>query len=561
MSGKASSTSSNGSTEANANGHSHPDSQLERDHEVVIIGAGVAGIYQIKRLVDLGVNATVLEAHADLGGTWYKNRYPGARFDSESFTYGYSFSKEVLDEWHWSEQFSPQPETLRYLNHVAEKFKLREHMQFGVRVEAMVFDEETDTWVLSLDDGRQLTTHFVITAMGILSMPTLPNIDGMDSFNGTSFHPFDWPKEHLDLTGKRVAVIGTGATAIQFIPEIAKTVGHLTVFQRRANWAAPLNNSPISAEEMTTIRDRYDEIFDTCARTPGGFEHEPDRRGFYDVTPEERIELWDSLYDSSGFAIWLRNFVEIFTDEEANAEFSAYIAERTRQRVNDPVVAEKLIPKDHGFGIQRVPLETNYFEAYNRDNVELVDSAETPIECITPTGLRTSDRNFEFDVIIYATGFDSFTGAFDRIDIRGINGCKLREKWADGPITYMGLTISEIPNFLMLAGPQTAATNFPRGAELAVDWTTQFLEYLWANDINRFVANADAEQQWFEHVKKMYSGLLLRKAKSWITGYNSNIEGHEYGKMRYNIYNGGGPKYVRTLSRSVENNYDGFRFS
>lgn len=532
-----------------------------RDYEVVVIGAGVAGIYQIKRLADLGVKATVLEANDDLGGTWYNNRYPGARFDSESFTYGYAFSREILDEWDWSEQFSPQPETLRYLNFVAEKFDLRKHMQFGCRVEAMTFNDDFDTWTLRLADGRELTTRFVITALGVLSIPTKPEFEGMESFEGLSFHPFEWPHDQPDLTGKRVACIGTGATAIQLIPEVAKVARQLTVFQRRPNWAAPLNNAPISAEEMTAIRARYDEIFERCARTPGGFEHEPDRRGFYDVTPAERRELWDRLYDGPGFGIWLQNFVEIFTDEQANAEFSDYIAERIRQRVNDPELAEKLIPKDHGFGIQRVPLETGYFEAYNRDNVELVDSAETPIVRITPTGLETTDRAFEFDVIIYATGFDSFTGAFDKIDIRGAGGRRLREKWAGGPITYLGLMASGMPNLVMLAGPQHASTNFPRGAELAVDWITPFLEYLWAHGYTRFDAREDAEQAWFQHVKDMYEGLLMRKAKSWITGYNSNVDGHEYGKIRYNIYTGGGPKYARRLRECAENDYDGVELS
>ncbi len=532
----------------------------EPDYEVVVIGAGVAGIYEIKRLTDMGVNAVVLDGNDDVGGTWYKNRYPGARFDSESFTYGYSFSDELLEEWHWTEQFSPQPETLRYLNFVVDKFDLRKHMQFGCRVEAMTFDEDADNWTIRLHDGREITTHFVIPALGILSIPTVPNIQGMETFQGPSFHPFDWPDD-LDLTGKRVAVIGTGATAIQLIPEVAKVASNLTVFQRRANWAAPLNNATISEEEMAEIRARYDEIFAACARTPGGFEHEPDRRGFYDVSREERIELWDRLYDGPGFGIWLQNFVEIFTDEKANAEFSDYIADRIRQRVDDPELAEKLIPTDHGFGIQRVPLETRYFEAYNRDNVGLVDAAETPIVEITPTGLRTTDREFEFDVIVYATGFDAFTGAYDRIDITGVGGAKLRDKWADGPITYLGLMISGFPNLVMLAGPQTAATNFPRGAELAVEWATPLLEYMWEKGYSRFDANEDAEQAWFEHVKQMYEGLLLRTAKSWITGYNGNLEGHEYGKMRYNVYNGGGPKYTARLSEVADSDYEGVTFS
>ena len=530
------------------------------DYQAIVIGAGVSGIYQIKRLADLGVRATVIDANADLGGTWYNNRYPGARFDSESYTYSYSFSKEVLDEWHWTERFAPQPETLAYLNFVTDKFELRKYMQFGYRVESMVFDDVENTWTLQLDDGRQLTTRFIISGVGVLSTPTLPKIEGMDSFENTSFHASHWPHEPIDLTGKRVAVIGSGATAIQLIPEVAKVAARLTVFQRRANWAAPLNNAPISESEMATIRERYIEIFAACARSPGGFEHEPDRRGFYDVSPAQRRVLWDKLYNEPGFGIWLQNFTEIFFDEKANAEFSEYIADRIRQRVNDPVIAERLIPKDHGFGIQRVPLETGYFETYNRDNVVLVDSAETPIVRITPTGLETSDGHFEFDVIVYATGFDAFTGAFDHIDIQGTGGERLRDKWATGPETYLGAMVSGFPNFLMLVGPQTAASNFPRGAELSVDWVTPFLEHMWAHGHQRFDVDKAAETQWVEHVKDMYKGMLLRNAKSWFTGYNSNLEGHEYGNMRYNIYNGGGPRYAKVLSDVADNNYAGVHF-
>lgn len=530
------------------------------DYQVVIIGAGVAGIYQIKRLADLGVRALVLDANADLGGTWYNNRYPGARFDSESYTYSYSFSKEVLDEWHWTEKFSPQPETLQYLNFVTDKFDLRKYMQFGCWVESMVFDDEANVWTIHLADGRHITTRFVISGMGVLSTPTLPNFDGMASFEGKSFHASQWPHEPLDLAGKRVAVVGSGATAIQLIPEVAKVAKNLTVFQRRANWAAPLNNGPISTSDMDEIRERYDDIFATCARTPGGFEHEPDRRGFYDVSPQERRELWDRLYDEPGFGIWLQNFTDIFFDEKANAEFSDYIADRIRQRVTDPVIAELLIPKDHGFGIQRVPMETGYFETYNRDNVTLVDGATTPIVRVTPTGIETSEAVFDFDVIVYATGFDAFTGAFDQIDIQGTGGARLRDKWEAGPVTYLGATVRSFPNFLMLVGPQTAASNFPRGAELSVDWVTPLLEYMWAHGYQRFDVDEAAEAEWFGHVKEMYEGMLLRKAKSWFTGYNSNIKGHEHGKMRYNIYNGGGPRYARMLNEMAENGYEGLYF-
>ena len=530
------------------------------DYQAVIIGAGLSGIYQIKRFADLGVRATVLEANSDLGGTWFNNRYPGARFDSESYTYGYSFSKEVLEEWSWTEKHSPQPETLAYLNFVADKFELRQYMQFDCRVRSLVFDEDMSSWTIHLEDGRQITTRFVITALGTLSTPSLPNYDGMDSFEGISFHASNWPHKPLDLLGKRVAVIGAGATAIQLIPEVAKEAKQLTVFQRRPNWAAPLNNGPISTSEMTSIRERYNEIFATCAQTPGGFEHIPDSRSFYDVTPEQRRELWDRLYDESGFAIWLQNFMEIFTDESANAEISEYIAERIRKRVNDPNIAESLIPKDHGFGVQRLPLETGYFETFNRDNVTLVNATKTPISRISATGIETTEQLFEFDIIVYATGFDSFTGAFDQIDIQGLEGKQLSEKWKAGPVTHLGLMINNFPNFLMLMGPQTPAANFPRSAEMSVNWVTQFLEHMWTNGLDMFNANEVDELEWVEHVKETYQGALLRNAKSFFTGYNSNIEGHEYGKTRYNIYNGGVPRYASIIDEFSNNKYKGVHF-
>ena len=531
------------------------------DYEVIVLGAGVSGIYQIKRLVDLGVRATVLDANSGPGGTWYNNRYPGARFDSESYTYGYSFSKEVLAEWHWSERFSPQPETLRYLNFVVDKLDLRKHMQFGCRIEAMHFDEANNIWHVKLQDGRSLSARVVITGIGPLSTPTLPKIPGMADFKGVSFHTNDWPHEPLDLTGKRVGIIGTGATAIQIIPEVARQAAHLTVFQRRANWAAPLNNDKISAAEMDAIRARYDEIFAACARSPAAFEHEPDKRSFYDVPPAERRAFYDRLYGEPGFGIWLANFPEIFTDEKANAEISDYIAERIRKRVKDPAVAEMLIPKDHGFGVQRLPLETQYFETYNRDNVELVSSKATPIVAITETGLRTTEREFEFDVIVYATGFDAFTGAYDRIDIRGVGGQKLRDVWAKGPVTYLGMLVHGFPNMLMLGGPQVAAANFPRGSEIAVDWVMPLLEHMWKHDYARFDVSTASQQAWFEAVKGSYNGLLLNKAQSWITGYNSNLDGHEYGHTRYNIFATGGAEYAKHLKAAAANDYQGINFS
>lgn len=312
---------------------------------------------------------------------------------------------------------------------------------------------------------------------------------------------------------------------------------------------------------MDAIRTRYDEIFAACARSPAAFEHEPDHRSFYDISPQQRREFWDRLYDEPGFGIWLANFPEIFTDEKANAELSAYIAGRIRQRVDDPEVAEKLIPKDHGFGVQRLPLETNYFEAYNRDDVELVDSKVTPIQRITKTGLCTSDREFEFDIIVYATGFDAFTGAYDQIDIRGIGGKKLRDHWADGPVTYLGMLVNGFPNMVMLGGPQTAAANFPRGSEVAIDWVMPMLQHLWNNGYTRFDVSEESQKAWFDAVKQSYAGLLLNKAQSWITGYNSNLSGHEYGHTRYNIFATGGAEYAKRLKEAAANIYHGIDFA
>lgn len=525
------------------------------DHEVIVIGAGVCGIYQLHRLLELGVDVTVLETGSGPGGTWFWNRYPGARFDSESWTYGYSFSPELLDEWEWSEHFAAQPETLRYLEHVVDKFDLAGHMQFNCTVERAVFDDKSDSWTVHVSDGRTLTCRFLLTAIGLLSAPALPRIDGVESFQGLSFHTFHWPAEPIDLSDKRVAVIGTGATGVQVIAEIADKVGELTVFQRHPNWCAPLNNSPITPEQQAEIKATYDQIFAKCATTPGGFIHGPQERPMAETTTEERYALWEDLYNSPGFGIWLGNYRETLMDEEANAEITAFIAEKIRQRVHDPVTADKLIPKDHGFGTHRVPMETRYYEAYNRENVHLVDLLETPIESITPRGIKTTAAEFDFDVIVYATGFDAITGAFNRIDFIGTDGQHLRDKWSGSPVTYLGMMIHGFPNLITLAGPTagSVSTNFPRGIEDAVDWATRLLAFSWERGITRLEADEQAERDWTDHVREMYGFLLLRHAKSWMTGYNANVEGSE--KTRYMIYAGGSPRYRKRLSDEADTGY------
>ena len=529
-------------------------------HDYIVVGAGVSGIYQIKRLADLGLDAILLEADDDLGGTWYHNRYPGCRFDSESYTYGYSFSKELLEEWHWTERFSPQPENLRYLNFVAEKFDLRRHMRFESRVDAMTWDEASRTWRLDLEGGDAYTARFVITALGPLSAPTPPRYEGMDEFEGDAFHTFHWPKEEVPLAGRRVGVIGTGATGIQVIAEIADKVDELFVFQRRPNWSVPLGNSRISDEEMAEIRENYDEIFAKCKQTVGGFVHLPDRRGFHNLTPEERKAHWDELYATPGFAVLAGNFAEVFLEEAANQEMSDYIAERIRARVDDPEVAEKLIPKDHGFGIQRLPLETNYFEAYNRDNVHLVDLSEAPIERFTKTGIQTTAEHYELDLIVLATGFNIVVGSFDKIDIRGLDGVRLGDVWKDGPVTSYGFVTHGFPNLLMVAGPQSVSgsTNFPRAIEDGVDWVTGLVEHMEREGLTRIESRADVEKAWHEEVVASYERMLVRNSKGWFGGYNSNVEGHGQGTFHYVAYFGGAPRYRKLITKLAEEGYDDF---
>ncbi|MFM9940937.1 MAG: flavin-containing monooxygenase [Hyphomicrobiaceae bacterium] len=511
------------------------------DFDAVVIGAGVAGLYQLYKLRELGLRVRTFEAASGVGGTWYWNRYPGARFDSESWTYGYSFSRELLDEWDWSEHFAPQPETERYLNHVADKFDLRRDIQFNTRVTAAHFREDTRSWEITLDNGSRVSARFLITAIGILSAPTMPNIPGIAAFKGQSCHTHAWPKEGVDFAGKRIGIIGTGATAVQTIQEIAKTVGHLTIFQRTPNWCAPLNNGKISKVEMNDIRTRYPEILALCRETPGCYIHSTDPRTTLEATPEERIAFWEKLYASPGFGIWQGNFSDMLTDRTANALASEFIANKIRQRVHDPVVAEKLIPRNHGFGTRRVPLETGYYEVFNQPNVELVDINETPIERVTVNGIQTSQREHTFDIIIYATGFDAISGAFDRIDIAGTGGRRLKDVWANGPQTYLGVFVEGFPNMLMSMGPHAGLGNYTRTAEYSVEWVTGAIRHAVEHGLTRVEATPAGVGEWTDYVHALGQGQLMNEIGSWMTGVNRNVEGKQVPRIMR--YSGGHPAY------------------
>ncbi|MDP1841733.1 MAG: NAD(P)/FAD-dependent oxidoreductase [Reyranella sp.] len=511
------------------------------DYDAIVIGAGISGLYQLHRLRELGMRVRVLEAGTGVGGTWYWNRYPGARFDSESYSYGYSFSQELLDEWHWTEHFAPQPETLRYLNFVADKLDLRRDIQFKSRVSAAHYGEETRSWDVTLEDGSRYTSRFLITAIGPLSAPTMPRIPGVESFKGQSCHTARWPHEGVDFAGKRVAVIGTGATGVQTIQEVAKTAGHLTVFQRTPNWCAPLHNGKISEEEMREIRAGYPEIFKRCQETFACFLHTPDPRATHEVTPEEREAFFEKLYGEKGFGIWQGNFRDVLVDRKANALLSDFVARKIRERVTDQKVAEQLIPRNHGFGTRRVPLETKYYEVYNQPNVALVDINETPIERITPNGIKTSDREYAFDIIIYATGFDAITGSFDRIDIRGAGGLRLKDKWTGGPKTYLGVQVEGFPNMMMLMGPHTALGNIPRSIEYNVEWVTGLIRHMRAHNLTRVDARPDGVKSWTDHVIALGEGMLSNEVDSWMTGINRNVDGKQVRTVAR--YSGSAPAY------------------
>ena len=529
--------------------------QATDQFDAIVIGAGVAGLYQLYRLRELGLSVRVYEAGTGVGGTWYWNRYPGARFDSESYTYGYSFSEELLQEWDWSEHFAGQPETERYLNHVADKFDLRRDIRFSTRVSAAAYDEAAQCWQVRTDTGERARARFLITAIGVLSAPYIPDFAGRESFTGPSFHTGQWPKQPLDFSDKRVCVIGTGATAVQLITEVAKNVGHMTVFQRTPNYCAPLRNGPIDPEAQRQIKANYPEIFKRCRETFASFLHDFDTRSALEVSEEERLARYEELWAQPGFAKWFGNFGDTMSDLKANATMTEFVRNKIRERVNDPLVAEKLVPKDHPWGTKRVPLESGYYEAYNRDNVLLVDLNETPIKCITPKGIKTSDAEYECDVIVYATGFDAVTGAFNQIDIRGVGGRTLKDKWADGPRTYLGLQTAGFPNLFTVVGPHNGATfcNIPRCIEQNVEWVTDCLRHMRAHEYAQIVATPEAEDDWTAHVNEVAEGTILLDTPSWFVG--ANIPGK---KRTFLMYAGGSPAYRQKCDEVAERGYAGF---
>jgi len=534
--------------------HGRPDGADPVD--VLVVGAGITGIYQLHRALEEGFSAQLLEAGGGVGGTWYWNRYPGCRFDSESYTYGYLFSKELFEEWRWQEQFASQPETERYLNHVVDRFDLRPHMRFGARVTSAEYDEPTGSWRVAVADGGEVRARFLVAATGVLSVPYTPGIPGREGFRGEQHHTGQWPDTPVDFAGKRVAVIGTSSSGVQIVPAVVDDVASLTVYQRTANWCTPLNNEPITPEEQVQLRAGFEQLRQTLNTSVHGFHHPVNTRSAFDDTAEERQRFFEQMWNSPGFMKLTSNYVDLLSNPEVNAEWCEFIAAKIRGIVEDPVTAERLIPKDHRFGEKRPPFVAGYYEAFNRPNVSLVDLRETPIVRITPEGIETTDGVEEFDIIVWATGFDFGTGALLRMGIRGRDGRPLADHWADGPRTFLGLQSYGFPNLFFPGGPHAAAGNNPRYNGDQVDFITDVLVHARDHGFEVVEVTERAEERWTNMIDRGAASPLSFGERSYYFG--TNIPGKP---VRYLLNSAGRPKLFSVIADVKANGYDSFTFS
>ena len=529
----------------------------EKQHfDAIVIGAGFAGMYALHRLRDeLGLSVRVFEAGDGVGGTWYWNRYPGARCDSDSYIYCYTFDDALLQEWEWSERYPEQPEILRYLNHVADRFDLRRDITFGTRVAGATYDERAKRWIVHTETGASATADFVIGAVGCLSSSNLPQIPGLEDFAGKTYHTGRWPHAGVDFTAKRVGVIGTGASAVQAIPVIAQQAKSLTVFQRTPNYCVPARNGKVDSDVVKARKANYAQIKENIKNSYFGFELNFILKSALEESPEERERIFNEMWDAGGFPFWLGNYQDMFFSKEANEVCAEFLRRKIRETVKDPAVAEKLIPTSYPYGTKRQPLDTNYFETFNKSNVTLVDVNETPIERITATGVKTSRQEFPLDILVFATGFDAMTGPLTKMDVRGRGGVSLAERWAEGPQSYLGLMVAGFPNLFIVTGPGSPSvlSNMPVSIEQHVEWISDCIAYLRANRITTIEASAASESAWTAHVAEVANTSLMPAANSWYMG--RNIEGKPQVFMPY--LGGVGP--YRAKCRDVAaNGYEGF---
>ncbi|WP_040832052.1 flavin-containing monooxygenase [Nocardia jiangxiensis] len=522
------------------------------DVDVLVVGAGVTGIEQLHRALKAGFSARLLEAGDGVGGVWFWNRYPGARLDSESYTYGYLDSKELFEGWEWQERFAGQPENERYFNYAVDKMGLRPYITFGARVTSAVYDEPSATWLVKAGDGTELRTHFLIAATGVLSIPVFPDVPGRTDFKGIAHHTGLWPDEPVDFRGKRVAVIGTGSSGVQVIPAVAGEIASLTVYQRSPNWCTPLGNEPITAEQQLELKAGFEQMRETLNESVSGFLHQLREEKTFDATEEQRREFYEKMWVSPGFSKVISHYGDMMTDPAANADWCKFMAEKIRGIVKDPATAEKLIPRDHGWAGKRPPFVTNYFEVYNDPKVSLVDLRETPITRVTETGIETSEGLREFDIIVWASGFDFGTGALNRMGIRGRNGLALEDYWSDGPHTFAGVMAHGFPNFFFPAGPHGAAGNNPRYGGDQVEFIDDLIQYSRERDYRVIEVPEDVEDKWNRMVAEMAAYSSFGEHSYF---YGANIAG----KPKAFLLNPAGRPMLREMIGAVlENKYQGF---
>ncbi len=527
-----------------------------RQLDAAIVGGGLAGLYAIHRLRGMGLKVRAYEAGSGIGGTWFWNRYPGARCDVESLEYSYSFDEALQQEWKWPERYGTQPEILKYINHVADRFDLRRDVQLDTRITSAIFDGTANHWTLTTDSGEQIRARYCIMAAGNLSTPRLPDFRGLKTFRGKWYHSGLWPHEGVDFTGLRVGVIGTGSSGVQMIPIIAQQAAHLTVFQRTANFSLPARNMPMPAEKERRHKAEYAARRAAAMDTPFAIAgHARPTRSARDVSDAERTESYEAKWQEGGSISYLYAYTDLLVNKDSNDTASEFVRNKIRTTVKDRTTAELLAPKDHPIGTKRLCLDTDYYETYNRPNVRLVDVRSDPIEEITETGLRTGRQSFELDAIVFATGFDAMTGALNEIDVRTSDGAVLRDHWAGGPLTYLGLMVSGFPNMFIVTGPGSPGvkTQMIASIEQHVDWIAAAIDHLHKHQLDRIEPKAEAESDWVAHVNQVADGTLYPLANSWYVG--ANIPGKPHVFMPYV---GGFDRYKRHCDAIASGGYDGF---
>jgi cyclohexanone monooxygenase len=528
--------------------------------DLLIVGAGFAGIYQLHRARGLGMKARLLEAGSGVGGTWFWNRYPGARCDVESLDYSYSFDEQLQQEWSWSERYATQPEILRYMNHVVDRFGLRGDIQLDTRVSAAHFDDASGRWRVTTEGGEVFDAQYLVMATGCLSIPQPVKFDGLSEFKGRWYHSADWPREGVDFSGLRVGLVGTGSSGVQMAPLIAGQAKQLVVFQRTASYSVPAQNEPLDEALLREVKAHYPERRARAREAVTGHYLIANDRSAVDVSDEERRAEFEFRWQGAGGGFrMLRAFNDLLRNPRSNRHAADFVRSKIREIVKDPKVADLLCPKDDlPFGAKRLCVDTDYYQTFNRDNVQLVDVKAAPITRITPDGIRTTEREYALDAIVFATGFDAMTGAVLAVDIRGSGGVAMREKWSAGPRTYLGLSVAGFPNLFIVAGPGSPSvlSNMVHSIEVHVDWITDLLAQARQRGVARIEADQASEDQWVAHVNEVASRTLYTVGNSWYLGANVP------GKPRvFMPYVAGVPAYQKVLDEVAGKGYEGFALS